>query len=228
VQSVTLDSNIFISLCLPRGAVAPLADGTRRPDPPDVSDTILNELGRVLHDKFEWSAEDVRVVRAKILNFANHVTPVEAVHVVQADADDDAILECAAAARSDFLVTGDKHLLKLGSFRGTRIINPASFLALRRGREGEICGKRRIYPWTREGNAATGQCNKSEGSAKRSLRIEVKANSVSILSGLRSPQIPSSAVCPFDAVEAYRKAESDPVRCPSSGGLTFAKPSRTW
>jgi predicted nucleic acid-binding protein len=64
------------------------------------------------------------------------VTPVEAVHVVQADADDDAILECAAAARSDFLVTGDKHLLKLGSFRGTRIIKPASFLALRRGREG--------------------------------------------------------------------------------------------
>jgi hypothetical protein len=33
------------------------------------------------------------------------------VHVVQADADDGAILECAAAARSDFLVTGDKHLL---------------------------------------------------------------------------------------------------------------------
>jgi predicted nucleic acid-binding protein len=56
------------------------------------------------------------------------------VYVVQADADDDAILECAAAARSDFLVTGDKHLLKVGSFRGTRIIKPAAFLALGRER----------------------------------------------------------------------------------------------
>jgi predicted nucleic acid-binding protein len=58
------------------------------------------------------------------------VTPVERVHLVKADADDDSILECAKAARSDFLVTGDKHLLKLESFRGTRIIKPAAFLAL--------------------------------------------------------------------------------------------------
>jgi predicted nucleic acid-binding protein len=50
--------------------------------------------------------------------------------LVKADADDDSILECAKAARSDFLVTGDKHLLKLESFRGTRIIKPAAFLAL--------------------------------------------------------------------------------------------------
>ena len=135
MQSVTLDSNIFISAFVFRGEPLRLLqmaqDGLIRLD---VSDTILNELGRVLNDNFEWSAEDVKVVQAKILCFANHVTPVEAVHVVQADADDDAILERAAAARSDFLVTGDKHLLTLGSFRGTRIIKPAAFLALGRER----------------------------------------------------------------------------------------------
>ena len=135
MQSVTLDSNIFISAFVFRGEPLRLLqmaqDGLIRLD---VSDTILNEFGRVLHGKFEWSAEDVKVVQAKILSFANHVTPIEAVHVVQADADDDAILECAAAARSDFLVTGDKHLLTLGSFRGTRIIKPAAFLALGRER----------------------------------------------------------------------------------------------
>ena len=135
MQSVTLDSNIFISAFVflgePLRLLQMAQDGLIRLD---VSDTILDELGRVLHDKFEWSAEDVKVVQAKILSFANHVTPIEAVHVVQADADDDAILECAAAARSDFLVTGDKHLLTLGSFRGTRIIKPAAFLALGRER----------------------------------------------------------------------------------------------
>jgi predicted nucleic acid-binding protein len=100
----------------------------------DVSDTILNECGGVLHGKFEWSAEDVKALQAKILSFANHVMPVEAVHVMEAVADDDAIVECAAATRSGFLVTGDKHLLKLGSFRGTPILKPAAFLALGRER----------------------------------------------------------------------------------------------
>jgi predicted nucleic acid-binding protein len=96
VQSVTLDSNIFISAFVFRGEPLRLLqmaqNGLIRLD---VSDTILNEFGRVLHGKFEWSAEDVKVVQAKILGFANHVTPVEAVHVMEADADNDAILECA-------------------------------------------------------------------------------------------------------------------------------------
>jgi uncharacterized protein len=54
--------------------------------------------------------------------------------VVDADPADNKIIECAAAARSDYLVTGDKHLLVLGSYRGTQIVNPAEFLRL--GREG--------------------------------------------------------------------------------------------
>ena len=47
------------------------------------------------------------------VSFANHVMPAEALTVVRADPDDNRILECAAAARSDYLVTGDKHLLKM-------------------------------------------------------------------------------------------------------------------
>lgn len=48
-----------------------------------------------------------------------------------ANADDNRILECAAAARSEFLVTGDKeHLLPLGSYHGTKIVTPAQYLDL--------------------------------------------------------------------------------------------------
>jgi uncharacterized protein len=54
--------------------------------------------------------------------------------VVLDDTDDNRIVECAAAARSDYLVTGDRHLLKLGSYRGTQIVNVADFLALGRMR----------------------------------------------------------------------------------------------
>jgi predicted nucleic acid-binding protein len=51
---------------------------------------------------------------------------------VRRDPDDDTILECAAAARSDYVVTGDKDLLEVGLHRGTQIIMPAAFLALGR------------------------------------------------------------------------------------------------
>jgi len=51
--------------------------------------------------------------------------------VVADDPDDDRILECAVAAGAGYIVTGDRrHLLPLGSFRDTRIISAADFLAL--------------------------------------------------------------------------------------------------
>jgi predicted nucleic acid-binding protein len=31
---------------------------------------------------------------------------------------------------SDYIVTGDKHLLKLGQFAGAKIVKPADFLAI--------------------------------------------------------------------------------------------------
>ncbi len=40
------------------------------------------------------------------------------------DADDDAILATAVAARADLLVTGDKDLLVLGSYNGIPIVTP--------------------------------------------------------------------------------------------------------
>lgn len=44
------------------------------------------------------------------------------------DPDDDKFLACALTSKSDFLVSGDHHLLKLGSFFGTRIVTARQFL----------------------------------------------------------------------------------------------------
>jgi hypothetical protein len=41
---------------------------------------------------------------------------------VKEDPADDKVLECALAADADFIVSGDKHLLKLREFRGIPII----------------------------------------------------------------------------------------------------------
>jgi hypothetical protein len=48
-------------------------------------------------------------------------------HVINEDAEDNKVIECALAAGADIIVSGDKHLLSLGKFRKTRILAPREF-----------------------------------------------------------------------------------------------------
>lgn len=50
--------------------------------------------------------------------------------MVKDDPTDNRILECAAAARSDYIVTGDSHLLRVKTFRDMPILRVANFLHL--------------------------------------------------------------------------------------------------
>jgi uncharacterized protein len=135
VLSATLDSNTYISALNFGGTPLEVLNLARAGFIRlDVSDAILEESAGVLRDRFRWREEDIADAQQEIRSFANHVTPAEALTVVRADPDDDRILECAAAARSDYLVTGDKHLLEMGSHRGTQIVKAAEFLSLGRRR----------------------------------------------------------------------------------------------
>jgi putative PIN family toxin of toxin-antitoxin system len=135
VNSVTLDSNIYISALNFGGPCLRILnmarDGLIRLD---LSNAILEEVGGVLRDKFHWPEDDIELAQREIASFASKVSPQETLLVVPGDDDDNRIAECAAAARSDYIVTGDKHLLRMGSYRGTRIIKPAEFLATEKGR----------------------------------------------------------------------------------------------
>ena len=55
------------------------------------------------------------------------VKPNLKLQVIDEDAEDNKILECALASGADIIVSGDKHLLKLGRFRKTRILTPREF-----------------------------------------------------------------------------------------------------
>lgn len=91
---------------------------------------ILDEVGRVLGEKFGW--EEDRVVRAvaQVRRVAAVVhEPEETVGVIEDDPMDNRILEGALAADARTIVTGDKkHLLPLGSFRGVSIVGLRDFL----------------------------------------------------------------------------------------------------
>lgn len=53
------------------------------------------------------------------------------------DPDDDRFLEAAIEGRAQYVVTGDKDLLKLKKYRAVRIVTPAAFLTILLPREPE-------------------------------------------------------------------------------------------
>ena len=44
------------------------------------------------------------------------------------DPDDDRVLECAVKGNADYIVTGDRHLLKLASYQVIAIVTVRQFL----------------------------------------------------------------------------------------------------
>jgi putative PIN family toxin of toxin-antitoxin system len=92
-----------------------------------VSQPIVEEVIRVLRDKFEWDGYRLHDARQQILGLATLVTPKQVLAVVE-DEPDNRILECAGEAGSDFIVSADNDLLRLGSYAGAPIMRVADFL----------------------------------------------------------------------------------------------------
>lgn len=90
---------------------------------------VLDELAAKLKTKLEFSEEETINTIVDLLAFLKLVTIDGTLKAVQADPDDDKILECALAGSANFVVTGDRrHLLPLRTFRGISIVTPAEFL----------------------------------------------------------------------------------------------------
>jgi len=130
VQRVTADSNIWVSGLNWRGKPHEFLNLARRGQIQlAISDAILDEFSRILRDKLEWSDERLRDMRAQVATFTERISQTETLDVVKSDASDNRILECAVAAGAEFVVTGDDHLLRLGTFRGIVLVTVADFLA---------------------------------------------------------------------------------------------------
>jgi putative PIN family toxin of toxin-antitoxin system len=131
---VVFDTNVLVAAYNWPDGMADHAYWLVRRGPAELhtSEFILDELERILREKFDW--EDDRVSRAvaqmRRISAGVH-EPAERVDVIKEDPTDNRILECALAADAEFLVTGDKkHLLPLGSFRGVSIIGLRDFVAM--------------------------------------------------------------------------------------------------
>jgi putative PIN family toxin of toxin-antitoxin system len=126
-----LDTNVLISgLCFGGTPARVLEQALTGRVSLFTSAALIAEFQAVMEAKFPGR-------KAAVLNTLNElsqlweVVPDHAlprVRRVAADPDDDRVLECAAAARADCIVSGDRHLLDLRSFQDAPILAPADFL----------------------------------------------------------------------------------------------------
>jgi len=88
---------------------------------------ILTELAGKLRSKFHWEDEQIKAAVRHVAAAAAVVKAVERLDVL-AEEPDNRILECARECCAELIVTGDRHLLALGSYEGTAIVSLAAFL----------------------------------------------------------------------------------------------------
>ena len=126
---IVLDSNVIISGILfgghPGRLLEHALDGSLQCF---LSLPILDEIREVLQrPKFGLSSEQALTLIEELHDLCCIVTPKTGVRVIDADPDDNMILECASAANAHIIVSGDSHLLDLGQWKGIRILTPFDF-----------------------------------------------------------------------------------------------------
>jgi putative PIN family toxin of toxin-antitoxin system len=132
----TLDTNVLVSALLsPGGAPAEVvrmaAAGRFRLC---LADTIIAEVRRVVaRPRMRERHPDVTALADRFMEAIASLSEVAIVEdppkVVEADPQDDHVLECARLLQADVIVSGDRHLLALGQYDGIPIVSPAAFVS---------------------------------------------------------------------------------------------------
>ena len=143
-MKVVLDANIYVSSMVntqgnPKRIISAWQQGAF-----DVliSSAILDEIERVLRyprlvKRHKQDETAIQRFLKLLENEAIIVEPTDVLGVVKDDESDNRYLECAVKGKAQYVISGDKHLLDIGEYRGIVILPPAAFVAIL-SREGDV------------------------------------------------------------------------------------------
>ena len=129
---IVLDTNVLISAILfggkPRSIYELILEGHYKIG---ISQGIISEFISVLtRPKFDYPRQWLELTVSEIKAIAEVVVPSRRVFAISEDPDDNQIIECALEFGAKYIISGDKHPLKLGEYQGVRILDPATFFEL--------------------------------------------------------------------------------------------------
>jgi len=94
-----------------------------------LTEAILKELERVLeYPKLNFTQAQKDALKLILVEVGCLVPATKGLNIITEDPEDNRFLEAAIAAEADFLITGNKHLLKVKEFGKTKIVRAPQFL----------------------------------------------------------------------------------------------------
>lgn len=127
---VVIDTNVFVSGIFFSGPPSRILKAWQE-DRIQIaaSEDIITEYKRVI-DTFSVQFEDINFdpILELLLIEAELVPSYSFTEPVCEDPDDDKFLACAIASKSKYIISGDKHLLKIGNYVNSSIVTPRYFL----------------------------------------------------------------------------------------------------
>lgn len=125
---LVIDTNVLVSAIIYKGKPREVFDlAIEDKIKPVISEPLFAELMEVLTKKFVLSEETLDLVESEIKDIFTVVHPTKTINVLD-DKDDNRVLEAALEGNCDLIITGDKQMLRLGEFKGIRIITVSQFL----------------------------------------------------------------------------------------------------
>lgn len=131
LHKAVLDTNVLISALIFGGKPRKiLLHSKEKKIRAFISAPILLELAKKLDSKFNWKEVKIKETIGTLSKFITVVYPTVRLNRVKKDPEDNKILECAVEANADYIITGDKHLLKLKRFEETKVVTPSDFIKI--------------------------------------------------------------------------------------------------
>jgi putative PIN family toxin of toxin-antitoxin system len=131
VRRVVLDTNVLVSALLFTGELSKIVELWQQGEVvPLISRETFDELRAVLgYPKFSLAPEEIQsIIENEILPYFEVVGIKENIRGVCRDPEDDKFLACALAGAAHFILSGDKHLTDLKSYKTIRIMKASEFL----------------------------------------------------------------------------------------------------
>lgn len=136
VPKAVLDTNVWVSALLWGGRPAAVVKAAEEGRVGVfASEEIVAEISQVLnYPKIAKVYQPEGLLHAElieaVLKTVTFVEVTKKISIVLEHPADDKFIECALAAKADYIVSGDKHLLKVGSYKKTRIVSVSEFLQI--------------------------------------------------------------------------------------------------
>ena len=124
---IVFDTNVILSSFLTEGIAHKIFNHCVIEYKIHVSEYILEELTRILIKKFSVNEKDME----DFINFIKSnlilTTPEISIPEICRDKKDNQILQLAEHVKADIIISGDKDLLVLKSYKKTKITSPRDF-----------------------------------------------------------------------------------------------------